>query len=298
MTPRTARVRAHAKINVRLKVLGREASGYHALETIFARVALADSVVVRAGGRGHGVRVSGDEALVAATGPPESNLALRAAATYADVTGWPRGFEIEVEKRIPVRAGLGGGSADAAAVLVALQALSPEPVADADLLRIAASLGADVPFLVTGHGAALAWGRGDRMLPLPALPERRVVLLTPRFSVSTREAYDWLDATSGREQPPPVEIDAGALRDWAQLAAYAENDFEVPVISHHPEIAEMLAALSGAGALIARMSGSGSTAFGIFAGEGAGEALEGVAERWEVRSTHTLARVVPPELAE
>jgi 4-diphosphocytidyl-2-C-methyl-D-erythritol kinase len=298
VTPRVARVSAHAKINVRLKVLGREPGGYHSLETIFARVALADTVTVRVGNRTHGLRVTGDETLVAAVGPAESNVALRAATTYAEVTGWPLGFEIEIEKRIPVRAGLGGGSADAAAVLTALQALSPEPVARDDLLRIAASLGADVPFLVTGHGAALAWGRGDRMLPLPELPERTVLLLTPRFSVSTREAYSWLDATSGGEPAPPVEIESGALSDWTLLAAYAENDFEVPVISRHPEIAEMLAALSGAGAVISRMSGSGSTGFGVFAGDARGEVLPGGGERWEVRSTHTLARVVPPELTE
>jgi 4-diphosphocytidyl-2-C-methyl-D-erythritol kinase len=295
MSSRVARVRAHAKLNLRLKVLGREPGGMHTLETIFVRLDLADIVTVAVSGRGQSLRMAGDEALVAASGPVEANLALRAAHTYAEVTGWPRGFEIDVEKRIPVRAGLGGGSADAAAVLLALQALAPEPIASADLLAVAASLGADVPFLVTSRSMALAWGRGDRMLLTPGPAERHVVLLTPRFSVSTREAYEWLDATSSGAVAPAVAIDDRALSDWTVLAACAENDFEVPVISRHPETAEMLAVVSGAGAEIARMSGTGSTVFGVF-GTHPGDRFRVAGSAWEVRHTCTLTRLAPPEL--
>jgi 4-diphosphocytidyl-2-C-methyl-D-erythritol kinase len=294
---RSARVAAHAKLNLRLKVLGLESGGMHSVETILARIELADAVTVRIDSRTQSLRMNGDEQLVVASGPAEENLALRAARTYADVTGWPSGFEIEVEKRIPVRAGLGGGSADAAAVLTALQALSPEPVADADLLPIAASLGADVPFMVTRQPVALAWARGDRMLLGSGLPAREVLLLTPAFSVSTRDAYSWLDSTREATPTAPCAMEASVLSDWGQLGAMAENDFEVAVLSRHPEVAQMLAALAGAGATIARMSGSGSTVFGVFdkAPDRASAAVTGA---WQVRRTRTLTQVAPAALAD
>lgn len=292
------RAQAHAKINVRLKVLAREPNGFHNLETFFARVALADTVTVRAGGKrsARTLDVQGDAQHVAAIGPAEENLAFRAATAYADITGWPAGFAIELEKRIPVGGGLGGGSADAAAVLRALNALAPEPVSFSDLLRMAASLGADVPFLTTDWAAALAWGRGDRMLALPALPERDVALLVPRFSIDTGEAYGWLDATREDARPAPVAMAQEAFSAWETAARWAENDFEVPVIAHHPEIAEMLAACTRAGAVIARMSGSGSTVFGVFGARPDPAQLAGAG--WTVRLTQTVRSVVQPERLE
>lgn len=296
MTARVALVRAHAKLNLRLKVLARESNGFHFLETVFVRVALADTVRVRITSRGHALRVGGDEALIPAVGPPESNLALRAAQTYADVTGWPGGFEIDIEKRIPVGAGLGGGSADAGAVLRALQALAPEPVAGDDLLRIAASLGSDVPFLTSEATAALAWGRGERMLLLPPFPVRDAVLLTPGFHVRTTDAYGWLDAVSVGEASSPATIPLAALSDWDAMQPWAENDFEVVVTSRHPEIAQMRASLARAGATIARMSGSGSTVFGVFADPQ--HAAHAGDQPWQTRLTRTLSEVVPPALGE
>ncbi|CAN5299635.1 4-(cytidine 5'-diphospho)-2-C-methyl-D-erythritol kinase [soil metagenome] len=296
MSARRARVEAHAKLNLRLKVLAREANGFHFLETVFVRVALSDIVHVKVTSRGHALRVGGDETLVSAVGPAESNLALRAAQMYADITGWPAGFEIEIEKHIPVGAGLGGGSADAGAVLRALQALSPEPVAEDDLLRIAASLGSDVPFLTTEATAALAWGRGERMLQLPPFPEQDAVLLTPGFSVRTSEAYDWLDATGTGEPSSPAAIPLAALTDWPQLQRWVENDFEVAVMSRHPEIAQMRASLARAGAMIARMSGSGSTVFGIFDRPPDGSFAQG--QPWQTRFTRTLSEVVAPAVSD
>jgi 4-diphosphocytidyl-2-C-methyl-D-erythritol kinase len=296
MSPRAARLEAHAKLNLRLKVLGREANGFHFLETVFVRVALADTVHVRITARGQALRLGGEETLIAAVGPAESNLALRAAQMYADVTGWPSGFEIEIQKRVPVGAGLGGGSADAGAVLRALQALAPEPVAEDDLLRIAASLGSDVPFLATDATAALAWSRGERMLQLPPLPRREVVLLTPAFSVRTSEAYGWLDATGASEPPAPAAIPLATLTDWRQLQPWTENDFEVAVTSRHPEIAQMRASLAREGAVIARMSGSGSTVFGIF--DEAPPAAPSLEQAWQRRITSTLSQVHPPALSE
>jgi 4-diphosphocytidyl-2-C-methyl-D-erythritol kinase len=290
------RVIAHAKINVRLKVLGKETSGFHALETVLVRIGLADIVTVHAGGDGRHLEVAGSEDLVRACGPTDRNLALRAANSYAEITGWPPGFTIHIEKTIPVGAGLGGGSADAAGVLRALNFMAPTPCSERDLLRIAASLGADVPFLVTDACAALAWGRGDRMLVVPALPERNVVLLSPAFRVSTADAYTWLDTTRTGHPAVPLSVPLDALGDWATLAEYAENDFETPVITQHPEVAQMLAALSREGALIARMSGSGSSVFGVFAA--APKTLDKVQPQWTVRRTHTLRSVVRPERTE
>lgn len=293
---RAAVVQAHAKLNLRLKVLAREANGFHFLETVFVRVALADTVRVRIASRGHALRVGGDETLIPAVGPPEANLALRAAQMYADVTGWPGGFEIDIEKRIPVGAGLGGGSADAGAVLRALQALAPEPIAGDDLLRIAASLGSDVPFLTSDATAALAWGRGERMLLLAPFPVREAVLLTPSFHVRTTDAYGWLDAVGTGEASSPAAIPLAALSEWGAMQPWAENDFEVVVTSRHPEIAQMRASLSRAGATIARMSGSGSTVFGIFAWSPAGALVADQA--WQARFTRTLDEVVPPTVSE
>lgn len=296
------RVTAHAKINVRLKVVAKETSGFHALETVLVRIALADMVTVRVGNSGRAANsgrhldVTGSDDLVRASGPADRNLALRAANSYAEITGWPHGFEIHVEKKIPVGAGLGGGSADAAAVLRALNFMAPAPCPERDLLRIAASLGADVPFLATDACAALAWGRGDRMLVVPALPERELVVLSPAFRVSTADAYTWLDSTRKGHPAVPLALPLEALSDWTTLADYAENDFEPPVIAQHPEIAQMIAALSGAGALIARMSGSGSSVFGVFA-DGAKRPDKAPAA-CNVSITRTLRSVVRPERTE
>ncbi len=264
MTGRAARVIAHAKINLFLRVLAREEGGFHALETLFARLALGDSITVRITESGRSVDCD-----TAVPGRPEHNLAYRAALAFAEHTGWPKGYAIEIEKRIPIGGGLGGGSADAGAVLRALGALSPNQVGEADLLAIASSLGSDVPFLTTAAPLALAWGRGERMLALPALPEHDVVLAVPYFSVSTAAAYSWLAASRSSTSAPPNApspriISLADLATWHSVASLATNDFEPLVAAHHPEIAAILASLRAAGTTISLMSGSGSTIFGIF----------------------------------
>ena len=182
------RLSAFAKVNLSLRVLARETTGYHQIETLFCRIDLADDVTIH-------TRDDGARTVVcrnADLGAPEKNLAWRAAAAYGARHGWPSGFEIEIDKRIPVGGGLGGGSADAAAVLRALNAMNPEPLSPNALLEVAVSLGADVPFLASDVPLALAWGRGERMLALPALPERDLSLVLPPFGVATGEAYQWL----------------------------------------------------------------------------------------------------------
>lgn len=254
---RTARVNAQAKVNLRLRILAREASGFHQLETIFLRLTLADEVTVRVGGHGRSLDVTGAE-----TGPMERNLAYRAAMAYRDAGG-PDAFAIELKKNIPVGAGLGGGSADAAAVLRALNALAPRPLSDEQLLALAAPLGADVPFLTSNATMALAWGRGERMLELAPPEQRRVVLFVPPVPVSTTEAYEWFDEAAG---PPPPEARVWhpeELRDWSALAAIAHNDFEPVISAHHPIIAELANDLRAMGASPVLMSGSGSAVYGV-----------------------------------
>ncbi|MDH5235747.1 MAG: 4-(cytidine 5'-diphospho)-2-C-methyl-D-erythritol kinase [Gemmatimonadota bacterium] len=260
MTATAASVEAQAKVNLFLHVLAREEGGYHQLETLFTRIDLADSVRVRTDTSRRGLTLTGAD-----TGPMERNVAYRAAEAFQAETGWPRGFSIEIEKRIPVRGGLGGGSADAGAVLRALNALSPEPLAEARLATIALALGADVPFFATDLPLAIAWGRGERLLGLRSLPAREVVLCVPPFGVETASAFAWMaEARKGAAPSAPAPLTIDRLDRWDEVARLSANDLEGPVIARHPELGACLESLGTAGARIARMSGSGSTVFGVF----------------------------------
>lgn len=259
MSATAASVDAQAKINLRLCVLAREASGYHQLESLFARIELADSVRVATDTSARTLHCPGLDL------PPEQNLAFRAAVAFSEAARWPTGFDIHIEKRIPAGGGLGGGSADAGAVLRALNALAPTPLSAAALMTIALRLGADVPFLAMDAPLALGWGRGERLLALRPLPAREVLLALPPFGVETKAAFGWFaEAQSARllEAPTPLSLDD--VDRWDRIAALAVNDLEAVVVAHHPEIGRCVEAFHHAGARIARMSGSGSTAFGIF----------------------------------
>jgi 4-diphosphocytidyl-2-C-methyl-D-erythritol kinase len=292
MSAKVARVAAQAKLNLGLRVLARERGGHHEIETLFARIALADTVTVRPRDEERSLVVRGLE-----SGPEQQNLAYRAAVAYGDATGWPRGFELEIEKRIPVGGGLGGGSADAGAVLRGLNALAPRPVSDAELLRIALQLGADVPYLTSTEPFVLAWGRGERMLSLPALPERTVLLVLPGFGVSTADAYGWIARSRPADVPSPRLVTVPELTSWETLQPHVLNDFEAVVAEQHPEVATIIAQLRAAGASIAGMSGSGSTLFGVvplFSDTAAlAAALPGT-----VVPTRTVTRVSAVELVE
>jgi len=257
-------VRAQAKVNLFLRVLAREGTGHHQIETLFCRLALADVVTVRVT-RGRSIRCTGDRLPPDGLGPDEQNLAWRAAVAFAEATGFPEGFAIEVEKHIPVGGGLGGGSADAGAVLRILNALCPHPLSREDLAALAGGLGADVPFLTQDASPlALAWGRGDRLLTLPHLPTRSAWLHVPGVSVSTADAYRWLD------ESPPIHrstlLEASAFSSWPAVIERAVNDFQAVVASRVPEVGVVVAAMYrameaerlGAGAF-GLMSGTGST---------------------------------------
>ncbi len=270
--PIVASVRAQAKLNLFLRVLAREDSGFHQVETLFCRIGLADHVTVHVTSGTRSLDCSGEQATAAELGPVEKNIAWRAAVAYAGATGFPAGFEVTVEKRIPVGAGLGGGSADGGAVLRILNALNPRPLDMPALLQLATSLGADVPFLTQDRATlALGWGRGERLVLLPNLPASAAWILVPDVRVSTAEAYAWLDESRvGRDARA---LSVGALTSWASVARSAANDFEPVVAGHVPVVGSLLAALRsealrhvlGQSGMVL-MSGSGS-AVAVIVGE-------------------------------
>jgi 4-diphosphocytidyl-2-C-methyl-D-erythritol kinase len=264
-----ARLAAQAKVNLVLRIGPRGPNGYHEVVTILARVDLADDIVVRTLRSGITIHVVRDGMPDESVGPPDRNLALRAARAYMADARWPPGCAIDIEKRIPVGAGLGGGSADAGTVLRALDSLSPAPLGHERLTRIAATLGADVPFFVLDAPLALGVGRGDLLEVLPPLPSRWLALVQPRFSVATSDAYQWFDDAPARA--PMTVRDTEELREasrhWETLAAVATNDLQQAVVARHPVIESFCNELRRAGAALAMMSGSGSAVFGLFADE-------------------------------
>jgi len=300
---RTARAVAQAKVNLFLRVLAREAAGYHQLETLFCRLELGDDVTIRTGGRGRSLDCTGDAMPAAGLGPTERNLAWRAASAYADATGWPNAWAIEIVKRVPVGGGLGGGSADAGAVLRCLNALAPSPLSALELLSLAAPLGADVPFLCIDAPLALAWGRGERMLALPPLPSRAVTLVCFPFGVSTPDAYAWLDANETATRSRSAVLTVDALTTWEGVAPLAHNDFEAVVAPRYGQVERALAALRSLPA-----EGTGSSPITLLAGSGATvfsvsehvqpdmRALHGAASR--IVRTRTATRVVAVEVSD
>jgi len=257
MTGRAARTLAQAKINLSLRVFGKEADGYHSIETVFLRIDLGDDVEVRTTRGARSLRC-----FEMRDNRPEENLAWRAAELYAEETGWPKGFEIEIVKNIPIGGGLGGGSADAAAVLRTLNALSSKPVAPDKLLALAGRLGSDVPFLASDYLMALSWGRGEKMLAIDPLPPRDVHLFFPPFGIDTGEAYALLDAARGPYTGAGPELTTEMFSDWQSAARNSVNDFEAVMRPRWPAIDALLARGERYG-LFFRMSGSGSTVFKV-----------------------------------
>jgi 4-diphosphocytidyl-2-C-methyl-D-erythritol kinase len=254
-------VAAPAKLNLFLRVLARESDGFHSLETLFCLVSLADTVVAtRREERVVSIEVEGAD-----VGPPEQNLASRAAALVLEATGHPFGVHLKLTKRIPVRAGLGGGSSDAAAALHAVNALAGGAVPRHELLQFGARLGSDVPFFVTGAPLALAWGRGERLFRLPPLPAAPALLVTPPVGIDTSEAYRWVDATRVADaRRGAVALDLDALSRWGDIGRMAGNDFESPAFERMPGLRAAFEALAGTHPLVCRMSGSGSALFAVY----------------------------------
>jgi len=264
---RAITVKAFAKINLSLRINAKRADGFHEVQTILQAIDLADRLTCRAA-RGP---------FEIACGTPRvptdrTNLVWRAAQRLWDAAGRdgePRDATVLLDKHIPMQAGLGGGSSDAAAALLALRELWKLRVADERLFAIAAQLGSDVPYFFVG-GTALGLGRGDEVYPLADLPRWWVVLIVPPFGVGTADAYEWLDQLRARASVAP---ETRYLPDtWLGRIVPLVNDLERPVNERHPVIGKLIERLTKLGAVMAAMSGSGSTVFGIFTTASAGEA--------------------------
>lgn len=286
---------APAKVNLFLRVLARETTGFHGLETLFCGVELADRIELRRRSRpGISLRVESRWEL----GPVEENLAGRAARAYLERAG-PEGggAEIRLEKRIPPGSGLGGGSSDAATTLRGLNRLFGMAVPRHELLAIAAGLGSDVAFFLSPSPLALAWDRGQRLLALPPLPRAPVLLAVPGAGISTAEAYGELARLREAEEVGGRVPEAGLLTpddlgSWRAVAELAVNDFEPVVFDRRPVARDLVADLREAGATPALLSGSGSAVFGVFGDPAeAGAARDELAERHagvEMLRTRTL----------
>lgn len=251
--------RAYAKINLTLDVLGKRDDGYHDLRSVMQTVSLCDEITI-AVDTGKPWMLTCDAAGIPCD---ERNLAWKAARVFFDRLGKaPDGVAIRIVKRIPSEAGLAGGSADAAAVLRALNRWAGDPFSEEELCAVGAEVGSDVPFCVLG-GTALAEGRGERLTKLPAAPELDLVICKPPLAFSTPALFRRLDGVAIEERP-----DTDAMRraiengDRERIALLLCNVFEQAVAD--PQIEEIKRALRSHGARGAIMTGSGSAVFGVF----------------------------------
>lgn len=260
-----------AKINLTLHVGPKRHDGYHDLRTLLQSISLHDTLTVSAR--------TGPFALVCRTpGVPSdrTNLVWRAAETLWAAMGRagdPRDAHIKLDKAIPSQAGLGGGSADAAAALVGLNTLWGARLPRRELMRLGATLGSDVAFFFQG-GTALGADRGQELYPVDDVERMGVVIIKPSFGVSTAEAYGWLDADRAAPDRGSDAPGAGARQGragatgvemgWPGGPVHLSNDLMAPVVRRHPQVREMVEACLAHGALGAQMSGSGSAVFGLF----------------------------------
>lgn len=260
----TVRESAPAKINLTLDVLAKRADGYHDLESIMHAVSLTDVITLEVGtGMPWEILCSSDHI------PKDGrNLAWKAAQVFCDAMSWdPQGLRITIEKRIPSEAGLGGGSADAAAVLRGLNRCVDTPMSIEDLAQLGAKVGSDVPFCVLG-GTAFCEGRGERMTPLDIEPKFSYVLCKPDLAFSTPKLFAKLDESEVTLRPDHASM----TRAMAEGSAHAVgtllcNVFEEAVLSDYEEIPRIKQMLLNLGACGAQMTGSGSVVFGIFSTE-------------------------------
>lgn len=254
--------KAYAKINLTLDVIGTREDGYHELCMVMHQVSLCDTVAVRIGCSHDGIQVISNLGYLPCD---DKNIAYKAAALFLEETGADAGgVSIALEKRIPVAAGLAGGSSDGAAVLCALNELCETRLSDEELCRIGVKIGADVPYCICG-GTMLAEGVGEKLSPIPKMPVCDVVLCKPGYGMSTPKVFSALDETEILRHPDTQAmlsaLSAGNLSDIAQNMY---NVLEPVVATAKADIGAIERAMLSHGALGAMMSGSGSTVFGIF----------------------------------
>lgn len=288
--PRALILRPSAKINLTLRVGPLRADGFHDVVTLLQSIALADTLTVTS-------RRGPFTLATRSPGIPKdrTNLVWRAAELlWRDLgrAGDPRDAHAKLDKQIPAAAGLGGGSADAAATLVALNTVWAGKRSRRELAGLAAQLGADVPFFLQG-GTALGTGRGDELYPLDDVQRLAVILLKPPFGVRAADAYRWLDEDRSRlEAAEPAHAQPRAVEvGWPGGPVGIANDLQPAVARRHPAIDEMIEACLGQGALAAAMTGSGAAVFGVFR-EAVAKKAVGRLKRadWHVLLTKTLTR--------
>jgi 4-diphosphocytidyl-2-C-methyl-D-erythritol kinase len=290
---------APCKINLHLRVKGLRADGYHGLESVFLALAWGDTLRFDAA-KGPGACELIRNCLLPPgelSFPVEQDLAYRAAVLFRERTGFDRALRIELDKRIPLGAGLGGGSSDAATVLLALDRLAGTGLSRAVLGALAASLGSDVPFFLS-PGAALVYGRGEELIPLETPRNIRVVLVNPGFPSDTAGAFRLLDREGrGREGPdisPESLIRAlpGHPASWPYKNDFLSLFLEKGAAGEAEAYWRVLGSFKTLGAEFVGLSGSGSTCFGIFTrGDAADRAVKIMSEEWNfVKITFPLAR--------
>jgi len=286
------RLRAFAKINLGLKILGQRPDGFHEIRTIFQTVALHDRLEVALSKRRTGITLECDDPSIPAG---RGNLVYRACEVWKRARKHRGEIRVKLSKRIPAGSGLGGASSDAAATLLALERLTGAQMDAAELGRIAAELGSDVLFFLFG-GRALASGRGEEILPLDDLPRRSCLIVFPGFSSSTAWAYGEADRHLARRLTKRREVSKihllGArplfpLQEWGP----AENDFERVVFARWPELARLKRQLIRAGAETASLTGSGSAVYALFqSAQEMVQASEVIPRGWKSFRSRTLSR--------
>ena len=291
-----------AKLNLYLRVIAREDSGYHQIETLFQAIDLCDELEVRPGGSGIALEVGrvplGPFGEVRDDlGDYERNTAMLAARSFFAATGHEPGVELSLRKAIPAGTGLGGASSDAAGALTALNVLYGDPLDRTELIELGGTIGSDVPFFLAGGASVIAWGRGDRLLVRPPLPPSPVLLVVPEERSPTASAYQELSVRVALPAPPTL-LGGAPLEGWRELAAVGGNDFQRMVFERFPRLGAVRRSLAEAGAVVARMTGSGTALFGVFADEAmaatvAARLIEDV-ESVRVAVVRTLATVPAP----
>jgi 4-diphosphocytidyl-2-C-methyl-D-erythritol kinase len=254
------RVSAFAKTNLFLHVLAREVSGFHNIETLFALLELHDELTIEKTDGGIAITVDGAD-----TGPERQNLAYKAADKVLAATDRTFGVNIRLTKTIPVQAGLGGGSSDAAATLLAMNMLADNSISEQQILQFAAELGSDVPFFASRAAFALGWGRGERLLEIPGPSSAPALIVLPGFGVSTGEAFESLSAfhAGGKAYHPRV-LALEDLTEWEMIKHHSANDFEAVLLDRKPALREVFSRLENTEPTITRLCGSGSATIAIY----------------------------------
>ena len=263
---REIRIPAFAKVNLRLDVLGKRADGYHEVRNILQTVTLHDTLRFRsARGSGIELRIEGNPQL--SQEAVEKNLVYRAVDALRRELRIRPGVEILLQKKVPAGRGLGGGSGDAAAALLGYLQLTRKRLQPMRLLEIASSLGADVPFFLLG-GRALGVGKGDEIYPLPDVPKKTLLIVSPKdIHVPTPDAYRWLHApelASLTKSAANHKLFEFCALCWSTLGGPLSNDFENAVFRRHPRLNQIRRVLLQGGASEALLAGSGSAVFGVF----------------------------------